>query len=146
MRDSNINPVFKGMIVSNPITCNPSVVTEITNLGAIKLDESNLIFGISSIKPAFITTVRLGCYKFGIFRNDEKRVLYHEPDMTDKNHDFYGEYNIKENYLSLSYKGNSVSLENIKYIHEFQLALILIGKKDLALKTTINKQGVANTL
>jgi hypothetical protein len=145
MRDL-INPVFKGMIVSNPITCDLSVVTEITSLGAVKLDESNLIFGVSNIKPAFITAVRLGCYKFGIFRNDEKRVLYHEPDMTDKNHDFYGEYNIRENYLSLSYQGNNVSLENIKYIHEVQLALILIGKKDLAIKTKINRLGVANIL
>ena len=146
MRDSDINPVFKGMIVSNPITGSLSVVSEITSIGSVKLDESNLIFGTSGIKPAFITTVRLGYYKFGIFEDDEKRVLYHEPDLTDKNHDFYGEYSIKENYLSLSYDGNNISLENIKYLHEFQLALILIGKKDLAIKTKVSGQGIAHTI
>ena len=146
MRDSDINPAFKGMIVSNPITCDLSVVTEINDLGSVKLDENNATFSLSSLKPAFITTVRLGCYKFGIFKDDEKRVLYHEPDLTDEDHNFYGEYNIKEHYLSLSYEGNNISLEDVRYLHEFQLALILIGKKDLAIKTKVSRQGFAHTL
>ena len=142
---NNNLPLFKGMFVLNPDTYK---VCKIDSIGEIyiKVDTSPLSYGKSLIYPVIITSLRLNSFGFSSFKDDEKKVLYHEPKPENPDHDFYGEYDLREEYLLLSTAGRTIELDRVKYMHQIQLALINLGFTNLALKTEIQTTGKINTL
>lgn len=142
---NNSFPLFKGMFVLNPNTYRACKITTIDDIH-VKVNTSPLPFGRSLIYPVLMTSIRLSSFGFSTFKDDEKRVLYHEPNPKNPDHDFYGEYDLKEEYLLLSTAGRTIELDKVKYMHQLQLALINLGFTNLALKTEITTTGKINTL
>lgn len=139
-------PLFKGMLVLHPEKYDISRITSISEMGTVTINSGALLYGRSLICPITITSVKIGFFGFGVFKDDEQQILYHEPNPEDPDHNFYGEYNLKEGYLLLSAKGKTIELDEIKYIHQIQLALIGLGFYDLAMKTIVESAGKTNII
>ena len=136
--------IFKGMVVLDPVSFGITRVVAMNDFGGLKLenDITERYHAKSTVYPVMITSVKIGFFGFGKFKTDEdNNVLYHEPIPDDPENNFYGEYNLKEKYLSLSGKNGNMELTEIQYVHELQAALMLFGYKRLALTSEISHAG-----
>lgn len=135
-------PVFKGMYVTHPDNYKMVQIEAINDYGSVSLTGwGALIYGRSKILPSILTSRKVGQFGFGNFENDEDKILYHEPNPDDPNHNFYGEIDIKGQYILISSKKAKIEIENAKYIHELQEALILAGFGKLAVTPGLTSYG-----
>ena len=138
-------PLFKGMLVYHPKTFNVSNISSIKESGTVTLGSGTLEYGRSLIYPVAITQVKLGFFGFGSFKNDDKS-FYHEPVKDNTEHNFYGEYDIKEHWLYLEGNGNRIEMNDVKFLHQIQMGLINIGCINLAINTVVLNTGKVKTI
>lgn len=117
----------------------PCKINEIKD-GKIRCSLSETFFDPTCFRPVFATTSRVGEFGFKKFKDYRDFHLYHEPEFEG---DFYGE---AHPYSSDSIDESGVLLfhtpattyknESFQWIHQLQIALIEIGREDLAFPNT----------
>ena len=135
-------PMFRGMYVTHPESYQMVQVESVNEFGSVSLvGWGSLSYGRSKILPSVLTSRKVGQLGFGNFEDDEDKILYHEPKPDDPDHDFYGEIDIKGMYILVSSKKAKVEIENARYMHELQQALILAGFGKLAVTPGLTSYG-----
>jgi hypothetical protein len=139
--------LFIGMYVMHPETYVPAQVYEIDTTGSCKIrGAGSLRWGRSVLYPVSITPNKLSSFGFGTF-GDGDRTFYHEENKKDPDHYFYGEYSLNDKELIINAPGGvNIIREGVKYVHEFQWALIEAGFRRLAVDTVVSYTGSTRIL
>ena len=135
-------PMFKGMYVTHPESYQMVQVESVTEWGSVSLvGWGSMVYGRSKIFPSILSSRKVGQLGFGNFEDDEDKILYHEPKPDDPDHDFYGEIDIRGKYILVSSKKAKIEIENARYMHELQQALIVAGFGKLAVTPGLTSYG-----